>query len=172
MSTVTPGNRPLLLVDIDGVLSLFGPPARPGTPALTLGDGTWHQVEGIAHLLSSQAAAHLLDLRSDFDLVWCSGWEERANEHLPHLLGLPVLPTLSFDRNPGKGRAHWKLAAIDAYAGPDRPLAWIDDALDDACREWAADRRGPTLLVDTASHTGLTGAEAATLRAFAASLTP
>lgn len=54
-----PADRPLLLVDIDGVLSLFAPPAVTGTrPAqrAELGHGTWHQVEGIAHLLSSQAA--------------------------------------------------------------------------------------------------------------------
>jgi hypothetical protein len=176
LSTHMTTERPLLLVDIDGVLSLFAPPMRPGaSPAerVVLGDGTWHQVEGIAHLLSPAAAAHLLALRSWFDLVWCSGWEERANDHLPHLLGLPVLPTLRFDRDVGGSvapRAHWKLAAIDAYAGPDRPLAWVDDALDDACREWAAARPGPTLLVGTAPHTGLTETEAATLRGFAASL--
>lgn len=158
--------RPLLLVDIDGVLSLFSPPV-PGGTAPPLGRGSWHQVEGIAHLLSAQAAGHLLALQEVYDLVWCSGWEERANEHLPHLLGLPVLPTLSFDRNPGRGHAHWKLAAIDGYAGPDRPLAWVDDALDDGCRTWAAGRPGPTLLVTTAPHAGLTDVEAAELRAFA-----
>lgn len=158
--------RPLLLVDIDGVISLFSPP-RAGTVAPRLGSGSWHQVEGIAHLLSAQAAHHLLDLQDVYDLAWCSGWEERANEHLPHLLGLPELPTLSFDRNPGRGHAHWKLAAIEAFAGPDRPLAWVDDALDDACHAWAARRPGPTLLVTTAPHTGLTAVEAAALRAFA-----
>ncbi len=40
----------------------------------------------------------------------------------------------------GRSNAHWKLDAIDAYAG-GRALAWIDDALNDACREWA--RRAP-----------------------------
>lgn len=155
---------PLLLVDVDGVISLFGF-APDKCPA-----GSWHQIDGIAHLLSVEAAGHLLDLRSDFDLVWCTGWEERADEHLPHLLGLPRLPWLSFDRNPGRSRAHWKLEAIDAHAGPTRPVAWVDDALDGACEEWASAREaagGPTLLVHTEPAKGLTAAERDVLRDWA-----
>jgi hypothetical protein len=162
--------RPLLLVDVDGVLSLFGPPAGP-QPDRTA--GTWHQVEGIVHLLSPAAAGHLLDLAPAYELVWCTGWEERANEHLPHLLGLPELPVLRFDRGAAglrATRAHWKLDAIDAHAGPDRAVAWIDDAHDDACRAWADARPGPTLLVTTEPHVGLGDAEAARLAAWAAAL--
>ena len=159
--------KPLLLVDVDGVISLFGF-ASDRCPA-----GTWARIDGTAHLLSSEAAAHLLDLVSDFDLVWCTGWEERADEHLPHLLGLPRLPWLSFDRDPGRTRAHWKLGAIDAHAGPSRPVAWIDDALDAHCEDWAEDRRragGPTLLVHTAPEAGLTLVERDVLRTWAREL--
>ena len=96
--------KPVLLVDIDGVLSLWGfdLDKRP--------DGTWHQVEGIAHFLSSTAVEHLHDLAESFDLVWCSGWEEKADEYLPHTLGLPAgRPHLVFGPPVhGKGR-HWKL---------------------------------------------------------------
>jgi hypothetical protein len=156
--------KPLLLCDIDGVISLFGsgPDTRP--------PGTWAVVDGVPHLLSTRAAELLRSLSSDFELVWCSGWEERADEHLPHLLGVPKgLPHLSFDRNPGRGHAHWKLAAIEGYAG-DRPLAWIDDALNDACHAWAAARSAPTLLVVTEPARGLGDDEAARLRAWAAAL--
>src|SRR3712207_3767451 len=107
-------DRPLLFVDIDGVLSLFGfaPHAVP--------EGTWTQVDGIAHLLSATAAEHPQRLASRFELVWCSGWEEKANEHLPHLLGLGPFPHLTFPIR--EGSEHWKLAAVQAYAGV-RPLA-------------------------------------------------
>ena len=154
--------KPVLLVDIDGVLSLWGfdPDKRP--------DGSWHQVEGIAHFLSSTAVEHLHDLAESFDLVWCSGWEEKADEHLPALIGAPALPHLSFERNPGRGHAHWKLAAIEEHAG-DRPLAWVDDALDDACEAWAAERTAPTLLVRTDPAVGLTDAHVEQLRAWARS---
>src|SRR5204863_167438 len=65
--------RPLLFVDIDGVISLFGF-TRETTP-----EGTWTQVDGIAHLLSATAARHLHALADCYELVWCSGWEEKAN---------------------------------------------------------------------------------------------
>lgn len=164
------------MVDIDGVISLFGLPLDASRRPRGV-DGSFHSIEGIPHFLSSTAAAHLLALAELFDLVWASGWEEKADEHLPRLLGLPAaLPHLRFSSNPlplsgeaaGDGRVttgfsptsgHWKLDAIDAYAA-GRPLAWIDDALGPACHEWAAARPAPTLLVQTAPERGLTSLEA------------
>ena len=166
--SVSIGTRPLLLVDIDGVLSLFGSGTH-STPAA----GSFHSIEGIPHFLSATAAAHLLALADEFELVWASGWEERADEHLPHLLGVPAgLPFLRFERDVGGlggGRAHWKLDAIDSYAGT-RPLAWLDDALDEACHQWAQQRPAPTLLVQTDPQHGLTRQEAELLRAWAMAL--
>jgi hypothetical protein len=165
-------SRPLLLVDIDGVISLFGFAAPTGSPAASDAarstswpavsgarpEGSFHWIDGIPHFLSSRAAEHLLALAPKFELVWASGWEEKANEYLPHLLGLPELPHLSFERSVGRTNAHWKLDAIDAYAR-DRQLAWIDDAFNDACHEWAARRSAPTLLVQTQPASGLTQRE-------------
>jgi hypothetical protein len=167
--------KPLLMVDIDGVISLFGAPGhsglgRPepvGDGGAETPEGTFHSVDGTLHFLSSTAAGHLLALAEDFDLVWASGWEERAEEHLPHLLGLPEgLPYLRFERSPGRTHAHWKLEAIEAYAGT-RPLAWIDDAFNEACHEWAGEREAPTLLVQTLPEDGLTSREAEQLAAWA-----
>ena len=141
--------KPLLFVDIDGVLSLwgFGMDEWPT-------DGTWHQIDGVSHFLSARAARHLQALCAQFEPVWCSGWEEKADEYLPLLFGLPRFPHLSFERNPGRGLAHWKLDSIDSYA-ENRSLAWIDDAFNDACVAWARDRSAPTLLVPTEPSTGL-----------------
>ncbi len=165
--------RPLLMVDIDGVVSLFGGwESRDGLLTGRLPDGppvegSFHSIDGIPHFLSSSAAAHLLELSRVFDLVWASGWEERANEHLPRLLGLPpALPFLRFQRAVGRSNAHWKLDAIDTYAGR-RALAWVDDALNPACHEWAQARAAPTLLVETEPELGLTWREARTLSEWA-----
>ncbi|MGP0102484.1 MAG: HAD domain-containing protein [Solirubrobacteraceae bacterium] len=170
---------PLLMVDIDGVVSLFGGWERGGRErdgqargragGRTL-NGSFHSIDGMPHFLSSTAAAHLLELSSLFELVWASGWEERANEHLPHLLGLPPeLPFLRFPRAVGRSHAHWKLDTIDAYAR-ERPLAWVDDALNDACHRWAGARAAPTLLVQTDPERGLTAREAARLAGWARAL--
>jgi hypothetical protein len=150
-------------VDIDGVISLFSfeGGARP--------EGSFHSIDGIPHFLSSSAAAHLLTLAPAFELVWASGWEEKANEYLPHLLGLPELPHLSFERSVGRTNAHWKLDAIDEYAGK-RALAWIDDAFNEACHEWASARGAPTLLVQTTPASGLTRQETQTLEVWARGL--
>jgi hypothetical protein len=160
--------RPILLVDVDGVISLFGF-AQHARPA-----GRFEMVDGIAHFLSATAGEHLRLLSDAFEPVWCTGWEEKANEYLPHALGLAGPWTyLSFERAAGPGRAtqgHWKLDAIDAYCGT-RPLAWLDDAHGEACEVWAAGRRGagaPTLLVTTEPAVGLTDRQVSDLLEWAA----
>ena len=135
-------------MDVDGVLSLFGFRELPGPM-------TW--VDGVAHYIPVDSGPRLVRLAERYELVWATGWEEKANEYLPHLLKLPFkeLPYLSFDGRAVFGTAHWKLAAIDEYAD-GRPLAWIDDSMDDECREWARNRSAPTLLIATESPVGLT----------------
>src|SRR3954452_13134581 len=150
--------RPLLLVDVDGVISLFGFDAAAPPP------GRLALVDGLPHLLSHQTASRLKRLISVYDCAWCTGWEERADESLPLLLGLrvgwPYVPLGGGTRTGRSVPGHWKLAGIDRFAGRERPLAWIDDAHDAACEAWAAQRPGATLLVSTDPAVGLT--EAAT----------
>jgi hypothetical protein len=165
------------MVDIDGVISLFGFPADTlSAPRSGDRDGSFHTIDGIPHFLSRAAAAHLLALAEDFDLVWCSGWEEKAEEYLPRLLGLPAgLPFLCFERGgQGAGQSidgHWKLDAIDLYAGT-RALAWIDDAFNSACHAWAAARPAPTLLVQTDPAIGLTSKQVSLLMGWAQERSP
>jgi hypothetical protein len=165
--------RPLLMVDIDGVISLFGVSRSPVAAGAAVPEGRFCSIDGVPHFLSFAAAEHVLALAEQFDLVWASGWEERADEHLPHLLGMPAgLPYLRFARGSeraGSAHSHWKLEAIEAYAG-SRPLAWVDDDLPAACHEWAAARTAPTLLVATAPEHGLTASEAKRLGDWAAAL--
>jgi hypothetical protein len=150
--------KPLLFVDVDGVLSLFGFDGMPGPLS-------W--VDGVAHWIPKESGERLRRLSERYELVWATGWEEKANEYLPHLLNLPFkeLPFLSFDGRAVFGTAHWKLGAIEEYA-EDRPLAWIDDSLDDECRDWARSRSAPTLLVETESAVGLTDAHVDQLMAW------
>jgi hypothetical protein len=155
--------RPILFIDVDGVISLFG--FAPGDDTLP---GPLYWIDGIAHCIPEDVGARLVSLAEGFELVWATGWEERANEHLPYLLKLPFreLPCLSFDGRAIFGSAHWKVDAIDEYAG-DRPAAWIDDNLDEVCIAWADGRRAPTLLVETDSAEGLTNEHVERLLAWA-----
>jgi hypothetical protein len=143
-------HRPILFVDVDGVISLFG--YNPSGPP----PGTFHSIDGIIHCIGSEAASRLARLTERFELVWATGWEEKANEYLVHLLEMPAdLPVLTFDGRAVFGSSHWKLEAIDEYAR-GRPAAWIDDNLDDRAEEWARARTEPTLLVITVAAEGIT----------------
>jgi hypothetical protein len=144
--------QPILFVDVDGVLSLFG-----FSPSAAELPGRFHWIDGVAHCIPDAAGERMARLAERFELVWATGWEEKANEYLPFILGLPQseLPCLLFEGQAVFGSAHWKVGAIEEYAG-DRPAAWIDDNLDETCHLWASRRDAPTLLVETQSATGMT----------------
>lgn len=155
-------SKPLLAVDIDGVISLFGWEERPAHSQIQL-------VDGVPHCISLVCGDRLLRLAENFEMVWASGWEDKANFYLPQLLGLPELPHISFDLEARPGGAHWKLAGLEGYAG-ERAVAWVDDNFDQSCYEWAERRVAPTLLVPTEPHLGLEEGHVEALNAWASSL--
>ncbi len=142
-------DKPVLAVDVDGVISLFGfeGPAEEAPCQFQL-------IDGMAHCISLEAGERLRRLIPHYELVWATGWEDRANDYLLHVLGLDPLPVLRFGGSARFGSAHWKLEPIGDYAA-GRRLAWIDDSLDESCHEWARQRAEPTMLVPTLSYEGL-----------------
>jgi hypothetical protein len=149
---VTPDQRPLLFVDVDGVISLFGFSAA--NPEV---EGSFHWIDGVGHFIAEQAGARLERLAEAYNLVWATGWEEKANQYLPFILKLPFqdLPCLTFQGRAVFGSADWKLDGIAAFS-TDRPMAWIDDNLSTPVKEWALARPAPTLLVETRPSIGMT----------------
>jgi hypothetical protein len=149
---------------VDGVISLFGfeePPDRSLA--------RFQLVDGMVHCISLVAGDRLRRLEEQFELVWATGWEEKANFYLPDLLGIPELPVVSFDGAARFGSAHWKLGPLDEFA-KGRALAWIDDNFNEGCYEWAEEREEPTLLVPTESHLGIEEVHVEALRSWALSL--
>ncbi|MGK2956090.1 MAG: hypothetical protein ACSLFI_10530 [Solirubrobacterales bacterium] len=148
-------SKPILAVDIDGVISLFGFEGTPSGPGFR-----FELIDGTPHVISVGAGQRLVRLADSFELVWATGWQDRANDHLPTIIGVGPLPVIAFDGSKAPGRfdsAHWKLGPLDAYAA-DRPIAWIDDSLDESCFTWAKEREEggvPTLLVPTEPELGL-----------------
>ena len=145
-------HKPILFLDVDGVISVFGFSASQNDFP-----GPFHWVDGVAHCIPETIGEHLELLAERFELVWATGWEEKANEYLPFILKLSFkeLPVLTFDGRAVFGSSHWKLEAMEEYAG-SRPAAWIDDNINEECESWAKRREAPTLLVRTKSSTGMT----------------
>ena len=154
---------PILAVDVDGVISLFGFEQPPDSS-----EARYELVDGTMHCISLTAGARLRRLAQHYELIWATGWEDKANFYLPLILGLPELPHLTFD-NAVFGSAHWKLGPLEAYCR-GRAMAWIDDNFDDSCYEWARERPEPTLLVPTEAPIGLQEAETEALIAWASGL--
>ncbi len=157
-------SRPILAVDVDGVISIFGfeqPPAAD--------DARFELIDGVVHCISLHAGGRLVRLAERFELIWATGWEDKANYYLPAMLGLPELPHLTFDGNARFGSAHWKLGPLEEHCR-GRSLAWLDDNLDESCYEWARERPEPTLLMPTESATGLQETETEALLAWAEGL--
>jgi hypothetical protein len=155
--------RPILAVDIDGVVSLFGfdePPTSSGVE--------FHLVDGRMQCLSITAARLLCQLADQFEVVWVTGWEGGA-QGMSRLLRLPRWPYLTFAGAARFGSADWKLAPLEKYAR-GRALAWIDDSFDEVCYEWAQRREEPTLLIATEPEVGLLEVHAEALSGWARSL--
>ena len=160
--------RPLLFVDVDGVIALN--PFRLDLRAVQLPPGAWHRVDFGDIYVTEQAGELLRTLGTRFELVWATGWERRANTYLPRLLGLDgKLALLRFGKAAAAGDSHWKIEAIDRFAR-HRPAAWIDDNIGPVHVSWAERRSAPTMLVHTDSHTGLTEAQVQDLLAWADAL--
>lgn len=156
--------RPLLAVDVDGVVSLFGYEDDRPDPAGVAYD----LIGGKLHCLSLAGGERLRRLGEFFDLIWVSGWEGRTRALSP-LLGLAEIPYLRFGGKAEFGSANWKLERLGKYSS-GRALAWIDDSFDERCYEWARERSDPTLLVGVESATGLLDVHVEALIGWARSL--
>jgi hypothetical protein len=157
------GDKPILAVDIDGVISLFGFEGEPRV------EGAWMEmIDGTMHCILLPAGPRLRLLADHFDIVWATGLE-RGAERMSKLLDVPSWPYLTFKGAVRFGSADWKLEPLGHYAR-GRPLAWVDDSLDEACYGWAREREEPTLLVTTEPDQGLQDVQVEALLGWARSL--
>ena len=134
--------KPLLLLDVDGVLAPFG--RQEGS--------IWVEDEAICYL--PRNAGLLATLSEHFELAWATLWEHAANEVIAPLHGLPMLPVIKFFDEPRDTRTPIKLRPIQEFV-EDRSFAWVDDEIPLAAHSWV-DRRGvPAMLAETDPSVGL-----------------
>jgi HAD domain in Swiss Army Knife RNA repair proteins len=137
--------KPLLLLDIDGVLCPFGG---------DLTDGYELFDEETALYVSRTNTLRLARLAEYFELAWASRWGHDANVLLCDFDELPPLPHIDFSALLSM-TGTFKLPAIELYV-EDRPFAWVDDQIGEDAFEWAAEREEPTLFIQTDAAVGLT----------------
>lgn len=139
------GGRPVVAIDIDGVLRLALPPEGPAPPG-------GFQVEIVMHrddyprrfhrapewdAVGESRRRHWLSeigaewVRSLLDrgvhVVWASTWGQSANTYFAPPLRIPPLDVATSGASSvGTTVADWKSSEL-AHAFPGRPLVWIDD---------------------------------------------
>ncbi|MDY7100890.1 MAG: hypothetical protein S0880_06850 [Actinomycetota bacterium] len=116
--------RPLLLLDVDGVLNPFAaaePPA--GYVDHTLFPGEEPVRVNPAH------GRWITELGGAMDLAWATGWNDEANDVLAPLLGIGPFPVVTMP--PAPFAPDDKIGRIDTYAAGlarddvDHVLAWV-----------------------------------------------
>lgn len=159
--------KPVLLLDVDGVLNVIGPNNK--NSLVRLKDG--HSFHPTRHVLPFMRWAWPL-----FEVVWCTAWRAGANA-IADWAGLPRVRVA--DEPPSRIRrikrlakrkrkatpeewlkvnGDWKVDAVKAMLDRRRcPVFWLEDGLSEQAHQWVA-KRPQTHYVATDSFEGVTPA--------------
>lgn len=153
--------KPVLLLDVDGVLNVSGPDYDRRQVLLPPDGHPFHPTRHVRPFLRWAWRR--------FEILWCTAWMDSANK-IADWAGVPHAPVLKDPpaararrlRNLGRrgfiDRGDWKLeAARRALRGRNGArVFWVEDGICDEAHEWLRRRRG--LYVATSSFEGVTPA--------------
>jgi hypothetical protein len=122
--------RPLILLDVDGVLNPWHKQGPHWLSVKAICDGVTYPV-----VLNPEHGPMLLTLAQETgaELVWATTWQEHANREIGRLIGLPELPVIAVNSGPSAPRVHPKTPPVADYVNR-RPFVWFDDDLERADR--------------------------------------
>lgn len=143
--------RPLLLIDVDGVLN----PSMSNSEAKRRGFMTRHAHDSHGWryrlFLHNDHGRWLKAMTDQFELVWATTWEHTANVAIGPKIGLPELPVVEFDFVQDQDS---KVPGIVRFT-QGRPFVWLDDDATDYDRE-LLEQNPKGLLIDIDHRVGLT----------------
>jgi hypothetical protein len=155
--------RPLLFVDVDGVINTD----LPHVPV------TRHEIEEPSSIRNKDGSPirrfvvlpegierRIATLAEQFDMVWCTTWFHAANRHFSSLLNQPAWPVVSYSDG--------KLDPLMTFAD-GRPWAFVDDDVDYELRAATMPISDNGLIVRIDPRTGLTDQHVSELTQFARS---
>lgn len=162
-------SKPLLLVDIDGVLNFFGP-KRHAKQYTTV-------ISGYRIQSDTRFPVWLSHLERQFDIHWATMWQEAApKEFAPNFGWGAHIPYIDFDAHFASYRGriglsvgNYKLPAIQEMAA-GRPLIWIDDdGGTKEVRNWVNERNNtvPTKVIVPDPMIGMTLTHLEDIKSFA-----
>ncbi|MFC6081057.1 HAD domain-containing protein [Sphaerisporangium aureirubrum] len=121
-------DRPLLLLDVDGVVNPQLPRSKAWRRYRCVVDNERYNVR-----LNPEHGEQLLRLseRAGGQLVWATSWDHHANVHIGPRLGLPRLPVITMDHASQWRTWHdplvmYKTPKVARYVA-GRPFVWFDD---------------------------------------------
>jgi hypothetical protein len=128
--------RPVLLLDVDGVLD---PYFTPRAWAKRSGRDGWRRYDTsgpdlldedgkplrLVQYLNAGHGALLLEAAAEAGagLAWATTWNDLANKYVGPKIGLPELPVYPSGGNPKRAAA-----VLEAVAAERRRFAWLDDS--------------------------------------------
>lgn len=157
--------KPVLLLDVDGVLNLFG-----GKAPVWYSRPVTHKVVNGYPINFPRDIPEILDrLAEHFEIIWYTMWNERAPLDFAPAFGLPRFRHLECDWDFGAmlSRAYpefrlWtpKTPLIPEYLA-GRPFVWVDDDTTADDERWLREHPevGDFLLITPSPREGLTHAD-------------
>jgi len=141
--------KPLLFLDVDGVLNVRVHPYREYPVELRCDEMaknafTNHfdkETVTLSVCIPSVYPAWLAELSEHFELVWATTWEDLANRHISPMLGLGQLRVVNFcqpklSQVKNGEVAEWKWGNLVDFAG-EQPFCFVDD------QAWSLSRLHP-----------------------------